>query len=317
VGLPVLRLLNFPVLTDASPDRQEAADSDGYLDLEQHRKANPNLGVTIQPEEIMKAAGDAKEKTSERGPFLRYRLNLWTAQADSFFDMEKWRACNGTVDEEQLAGRRCFGGLDLAARIDIAAWVLLFPPTDDDPLWRILPRFFVPEDNADTRGANSSAKYVTWAHQGLVTLTEGNRIDYETIRRQIIADFKYFDIARVGADEWNLEHIRQLLADELDNNELIVPVPQTFRSLSAPTKELESLVLSESVAHGGNEVLAWMAGNAVPREDEDGNIKISRKRSREKIDGIAALIMALNQALIEPKKFQSAYDSDDWEEVMV
>ena len=76
-------------------------------------------------------------------------------------------------------------------------------------------------------------------------------------------------------------------------------------------------MLSESVAHGGNEVLAWMAGNAVPREDEDGNIKISRKRSLEKIDGIAALIMALNQALIEPKKFQSAYDSDDWEEVMV
>ena len=288
---------------------KDAVEGDGCLDPEQHRKANPNYAVTIQPEEILKAAQDAREKASERGPFLRYRLNLWVSEANSFFDMEKWRACNGAVDEDQLAGRRCFGGLDLANKHDIAAWVLLFPPTDDDAKWRILPRCFVPEDNAQRREVNSSAKYATWGAAGLVTLTPGSSIDYEVIRKQIIEDFRQFDIVEVGADDWNLEYIRQLLAAELDDNEKIVPVRQDFRQLSNPTKELENLVISESIAHGGNEVLTWMAGNCVPSENENENIKISRRRSKEKIDGIAALIMALSRAMVEPEPTESIYET--------
>ena len=310
----VIDLEHFAYIRAADKD---ALIGDGYLDPEQHRRANPNLDVTIQGEEIAKAPRDAKEKVSERGPFLRYRLNLWVDEADSFFDMEKWRACSDPVDGEQLAGRRCFGGLDLANKNDVAAWVLLFPPTDEDEKWRILPRFFVPEDNAEKREANSSAKYITWGEKGLITLTPGSRIDYETIRLQIIADLKAFDIAEIGADEWNLEHLRQLLVDEVDNNDLIVPVPQHFRALSGPTKELESLVLSQSIAHAGNEVLVWMAGNCVPSEDENENIKISRRRSKEKIDGIAALIMALSRAMVEPEPSGSAWDDPEYMPLMV
>ncbi len=294
-----------------------AADGDGYLDPEQHRRANPNYGITIQADEIAKAARDAKEKASERGPFLRYRLNLWVNEASSFFDMERWRACSGVVDEDQLAGRRCFGGLDLANKNDIAAWVLAFPPTESDSKWRILPRFFVPADNAEKREANSGAKYATWGRAGLITLTDGNRIDYETIRRQITTDFKAFDVAEVGADEWNLEYLRQLLADELDSNELILAVRQNFRELSAPTKELESLILSESLAHGGNEVLTWMAGNCVPSEDDMENVKISRRRSKEKIDGIAALVMALSRAMVQSDDEGSVWDDPDYEPIMI
>jgi phage terminase large subunit-like protein len=275
-----------------------AALGDNYLDPEQHRKANPNYRVTIQPEEIAKAAADAKEKISERGPFLRYRLNLWVDQAESFFDMDRWRTCNDPVDEAKLVGRRCYGGLDLANKEDIAAWVLLFPPSGTDVKWRVLCRFFVPRDNAARREGESSAKYATWGRQGLITLTEGSTIDYETIRKQIIADFKRFDIAQVGADPWNLEYIRQLLATALNANDKIIPVEQTFRELSNPTKELERLVLAGLLAHGGNEVLTWCAANAVPREDENQNIKISRKRSKEKIDGVAALINALSRATV-------------------
>jgi phage terminase large subunit-like protein len=221
--------------------------------------------------------------------------------------MEKWRACNDPVEESNLVGRRCFGGLDLANKNDVAAWVLLFPPTDTDVKWRVLPRFFVPKDNAAKREGESSAKYATWGRQGLITLTPGNTIDYETIPKQIIADFKRFDIVQAGADPWNLEYIRQLLEVELDN-EKIIPVEQTIRELSNPTKELERLVLAGLLAHGGNEVLTWMAGNAVPREDENENVKISRQRSKEKIDGIAALIDALSRAMVakpKEKKFQA------------
>jgi phage terminase large subunit-like protein len=291
----VIDLEFFPYIRAA--DKTAALD-ESYLSAEQHKKANPNYNVTIQPEEIAKAAADAKEKISERGPFLRYRLNLWVDEAESFFDMDRWRACSDPVDESKLVGRRCFGGLDLASKNDIAAWILLFPPTTTDVKWRVLCRFFVPQDNAVKREAESSAKYATWRRQGLITLTPGNTIDYEVIRKQIIADFKRFDIVQAGADPWNLEYIRQLVAAELNANDKIIPVEQTFRELTNPTKELERLVLAGLLAHGGSEVLTWMAGNAVPREDENQNIKISRKRSKEKIDGIAALINALSRAMV-------------------
>jgi phage terminase large subunit-like protein len=104
----------------------------------------------------------------------------------------------------------------------------------------------------------------TWGRRGLITLTPGNTIDYETIRKQIISDCQRFDVDQIGADPWNLEYIRQLLAEELDSNELIIPVGQNFKELSGPTKELEKLVLEQAIAHGGHEMLAWMAGNCVP-----------------------------------------------------
>lgn len=280
----------FAYIRAADPD-------DDILDPATHAKANPSYGVTIRPEEMMQAAREAVQKKSEMGPFLRYRLNIWSEQADSFFDMAAWDRCSHPVDEEALRGRRCFGGLDLANRRDVAAWVLLFPPTDEDPLWRVLPRLFVPGETAAKRESEDGVKYATWGREGLMILTDGDSIDNARIVEQVVKDAMVFDIQDVGADPWQLEALAQQVFDHLPDLQ-IVQVGQNFRDLSEPTKELESLVLSGKLAHGGHDVLRWMAGNCVPIEDGNENIRLSKKRSKEKIDGIAALTTALARAMM-------------------
>ncbi len=261
-----------------------------------HAKANPSLPEIIDPLEIMKAAVDAQNKPAELFAFMRYRLSVWTESSSSWLDMVKWDACDEEVEESALAGRKCFAGLDLASRRDLTAWVLLFPPTDDDPKWRILARFWVPRDGAAVRAKNDGVKYLVWHRQGWITLTDGNDTDDSgVIRAQIERDIATFDIQRegVGADKWNLSAIRQAVDPD---GEYIVEFGQNFHDMSPPMKKLEAMVMDEKVAHGGNPVLRWNVANVKVIDDTNANIRPSKKHSTEKIDGAVALIMALGRA---------------------
>lgn len=295
----------FAYIACADPD-------DDYLDPATHKKANPSYGVTIDPIEIEKAARDAKVKTTERGPFLRYRLNIWSEEADSFFDMEKWRACSDSFSEESLIGRACYAGLDLASRRDVTAWVLLFPPSDSDPMWRVLPRLFVPKGTAKRREAEDGVKYATWGQTGEMILT-GNKdddtVEYGEIVRQIVIDCIRFAPQVIGADPWQMEALRQQVFDHISDVDFI-EIQQTFRNLSEPTKQLEAIVVEGKLAHGGNEALTWMAGNCVVIEDGLANFRMCKKKSRGKIDGISALVMAVAVSGTHKKEEPSVYTSD-------
>ncbi len=85
-----------------------------------------------------------------------------------------------------------------------------------------------------------------------------------------------------------------------DDSFEIVAIGQGYASMNAPTKKLEELVLSGKILHGGNPVLRWMAGNVSIEKDAADNWKPSKKKSRERIDGIVALIMALDRATTQP-----------------
>lgn len=275
---------------------KEDIEGDGILDPAVHRKANPSYDVTIDPDEIMKAAKRAKAQPSLLNNFIRRRLGFWVQAFSSWLDMAKWGVCSKPVDEELMRGRPCFAGLDLASKIDLTAWVLVFPPTDDDPLWRILPRFWVPAEMATTRSQNDKVKYLEWGRDGFLTLTPGNETDYSAVRAQIAADRAKFEFAEgsIGADPWNLTDIRQ----QVDPEALyIIELRQVHENLSEPTKKIEALVLSEAIAHGGHPVLRWCMGNVKLLEDTNGNMRPSKKHSTEKIDGAVAFVMAMNRAL--------------------
>ena len=273
-----------------------ASKDDDITDPEVHKKANPSYGSIIDPEEIAKAAQDAREKPSELNAFMRYRLNIWVEQLEAWIPMHHWDQCAGAVDEAALVGRKCFGGLDLASKKDIVAFVLLFPPTDEDPLWRVLPRMWCPQEGAYARGRKDQVEYELWGKQGHLTLTPGNVVDYETVKQQIARDSKIFKLAAIGADKWNLEYLRQRLESD---GVTMVEYGQNFHDMSPPSKELEALVVSHAIAHGGHPVLDWMAGNVTAITDGKENIQPSKKESPEKIDGIVALIMALGMAMLD------------------
>lgn len=274
----------------------EATKDDDWADEKVWARVNPNLGVSVSLEYLRRECTLAQEVPAHQNTFLRLHLNIRTGQETVFIPLDQWDACDDEVDEKQLKGRKCFGGLDLASRSDIAAWVLLFPPDKTDGKWRVLPRFFIPADNARERARKDRAPYITWAREGCVTLTPGNVIDYSVIEKTIVDDGKVFNVVDIGADRWNLEYLRQQLSNV--GTEL-VEFGQGYRSMSEPTKELvHKLIPSVALAHGGNPVLRWMVGHAACKEDPAGGVKLDKKRSSEKIDGLVALVMALGRAMV-------------------
>ncbi|MDE2105798.1 MAG: terminase large subunit, partial [Patescibacteria group bacterium] len=246
---------------------------------------------------------EAQNSPAKENAFKRYRLNIWTEQDIRWLSMLKWDACAGPVDPAALSGRECYAGLDLATTTDIAALILLFPEDDDG--YSILPFFWVPEDNIQTRERRDRVPYPLWARQGLIEATPGNVVDYDRIRTKINELSQVYHIRELAVDRWNATQITtQLMGDGIE----MVPYGQGFASMSAPTKELEKLVLGGRIAHGGHPVLRWMAGNVSVEQDAAGNLKPSKKKSTERIDGIVATVMALGRAMLRPES-GSVYES--------
>jgi phage terminase large subunit-like protein len=264
-----------------------ATPEDDWTSPATWRKANPSLGITISEEDFAKDCAEARELARKENPFKRYRLNIWTEQADRWLQMDKWDACAGEVDEAQLIGRPCYAGLDLASTTDVAALVLVFP---DEGGALVMSRFWIPSERSIERQRRDGVPYETWVKQGLIERTQGNVIDYDLIRKRINELGQRYEIRQIAIDRWNATQLAtQLSGDGLE----VVMFGQGFASMSAPTKELEKLVLAGRLAHGGNEVLRWMAGNVATETDAAGNVKPSKKKSTQRIDGIVALIMAL------------------------
>lgn len=269
-------------------DEAELDDESAWI------KANPNLGVSIKVDELRNKIKRAKETPSQLNAVLRLRLNMWTQAETRWMHPEKWAACKDGGVEENLVGRRCYGGLDLSSTTDISSLVLVFPPVEPDGFYDVLCRFWIPKDNMLERSRRDRVPYDAFVRDGFVTVTPGNVIDYAWIIDRITKDAELFDLQEIAFDRWGATKIMQ------DIEEIGLPVVQFgqgFASMSPPMKELEKLIISKRLGHGGNPVLSWMADNVVSKEDPAGNIKPDKSKSIEKIDGIVALIMGLDRAL--------------------
>lgn len=253
-------------------------------------EANPNLGVSIQPDFLQAELRQALEQPSRQNTFRRLYGNEWTSADVRWLDLGLWDANAGlTVDEAQLAGRECFGGLDLASTSDFAALVWLFP---DGDRYDLLCRFWLPRSAVERR-TQMRPHLEAWERDGWLTVTDGDVIDYDAIRHQVDLDAQRFAVREIAHDPWNATQLVQQLAD---GGLTIWPVRQTITAMTGPSKELERLLGDRLLRHGGNPVLRWMADNVTATTDSAGNIKPDKKKSTEKIDGIVATVNAIAAA---------------------
>lgn len=282
-----------------------AAPDDDIHDPATWAKANPNLGVSVTLDYMRSESAKAQQLPRYENDFRRYHLNQWVNQAERWLPMDAWNACDPHPDRPnrwrdevaRLVGRRCWGGLDLASTRDICALVWVFEPTPDDPFWTILCRFWWPRQNAEAAMKTSMLPFDRWAHEGAITLTSGDAADHDAIADAVIADCACFDVQGLGIDEFNAHSVATRLFEQG------VPVSRVKFNLlhmSQPSKRLEMMMLDREIDHLGNPVLRWMASNVAVREDSNGNIFPGKKKSAGKIDGIAALIVALAVNGAEP-----------------
>ena len=210
---------------------------------------------------------------------------------------------------EALKGRDCYGGLDLSSTGDITAFVLMFPPKVPEEKYIMLPFFWIPEDTIPQRVRRASVPYDVWYQQGYLMATEGNVIHYGFIEKIIEELGKTYHILEIAFDRWGAVQMTQNLEGM---GFTVVPFGQGFKDMSPPTKEFYKLLMEGRIIHGGNPVMAWMAGNVVVDTDPAGNIKPTKAKSPEKIDGIVAAIKALDRCIRNEGQQQgSVYDERD------
>lgn len=263
-----------------------AADpTDDWRDESTWAKANPSYGVTIKKEEIAAACKRAQNSPASENAFKRYRLNIWTEQETRWIPVEKWDACDKPLD---LDGP-CYGGLDLSATCDLTAFVLYFPHSQS-----ALPYFWVPEETCKARERTNKTKLDTWVRKGFIRTTPGNVLDYDRIRNDIAKICLEHNVKEIAIDKWNSTQISNQLKGD---GRKLVSFTQGYFSFTAPTKELEKLVIGGTIRHGGNPVLRWNFSNLAVDMDAAGNVKPNKAKSSEKIDGIVGLIMAIGLAI--------------------
>lgn len=280
-------------------------DKDDWTDEKNWYKANPSLDITVDIDKIRAAFNNAKENPAEENLFRQLRLNQWVKQSVRWMPMDKWNLCSFAVDRERLKGRVCYGGLDLSSTTDITAFVLVFPPEDEDDKYEILPFFWLPEDTLELRVRRDHVPYDTWKAKGLIMTTEGNVVHYGFIEKFIENLGTLYNIKEIAYDRWGAVQMVQNLEGM---GFTIVPFGQGYKDMSPASKELMKLVLEKKIAHGGNEVLEWMVDNIYVKTDPAGNIKPDKEKSTEKIDGAIALIMALDRAIRHGGQQESVYN---------
>lgn len=272
-------------------------EGDSWTDEAVWYKANPNLGISISLDTLRTECEQAKAMPAQQNAFKRLRLNVWTEQATRWLDMATWDAQPPRTPATALMGRRAYCGIDLSSTTDITAVVFVFK--DDDGGYDIFPYFFVPEENADKRAQRDRVPYPLWIQQGYIDATEGNVVDYAYIRRLVNEAQERmgvrFDLHEIAIDRWNSTQLQtELMADGFT----VVPFGQGFASMTAPTKEVERLLLDGKLRHGGNPVLRWMASNVSVRTDPAGNLKPDKEKSTERIDGVVAMVMSVGRAMV-------------------
>ncbi len=264
-----------------------ALPTDDLDDPATWRKANPSLGHTLREEDFRRDWEEAKGDANKRANFLRLRFGIVTRADVAFVDMGLWELCSGPAIV--VARATWYGGLDLSEVNDLTALALIAGDLDDgfDAHWW----FWLPAENIVELERKHQVPYRTWADQGWITLTPGNVIDYAFVRRQVNEVASDRELAKLLVDPYNAAKLSIELKEQ--DGLPVEVIRQGFLSLSWPTKELRRLIQSRKLRHGNNPIARWHASNAVAETDAAGNIKLSKRKSKKKIDGMAALVNAI------------------------
>jgi len=267
---------------------------DDWTDEKALIKANPNYGVSISADFLQARQRDAMQSAAKQATFRTKHLNEWVGAKNAWLNMLRWKEAPPRKSLAELEGRPCIIGLDLASKIDIAGLLLVFPPVEGDPVWHVHGRYYLPEARVVEELDSNTARYREFDALGLLTLTDGEVIEYEVIKEDLREFAGRFDVLEVAYDPWQATQLGQEMQAE---GLLMVEVRQTVQNLSEPMKEVEALVLQKKLAHGDCPILTWMASNVVAKLDAKDNIYPNKERPENKIDGIVALITAMCRAI--------------------
>lgn len=286
---------------------ENTKESDVIKDPEKYgAMANPSWGTIVKPSEFLADLENSKGRPREMAKFLQYRCNMWIGSTNRWLDPMAWAACTRDIDLEELRGRECYLGLDMARRLDMAAAVFGFPwPEAGEDGVLFWPILWLPEETARKRDV--LYPFLTWGLEGHLNITKGETLNYDFIKRDLrkfVTDNEinlqnlYYDIKYAN------EITQHLVEGETDGEGQTIlegwgcdrtEFPQNITHLTGPCVELERRIINNSVRHPGNAVLDWQVGHCEVWTDRNQNIRPVKPEphSGKAVDGIVAMVMSL------------------------
>ena len=256
-------------------------------------KANPNIGKSIPYLDFENTIKKARGIPSEWVEMLTKRFNVWCQGTTPWLGEGNWAQCVRDYTESDLLHQDCYLGLDLSSTNDLTSLCYTFP---QGKKVRLITRHYIPEFQLNNVANKNRAIYRNWVRSGWLIATEGDCIDYDKIRDDILKDAENFNIKMIGFDVWNATHLRtQLQAAGLE----VEPFPQTYQRFSPVAKSAEVLINRQVIEHHGDPVLSWALSNVVMETDANANIKPNKKKAANKIDPAVAFLMSFGTYQLE------------------
>ena len=279
-------------------------EDDDWRDPEVWKKANPNYGISVYPDDLERLAKQAMESPSGETNFRTKRLNQWMNASSAWITTTDWEKNTMPRPEmETFKGTPCWVGLDLASVSDFASMCILF--SKDGVIYPYI-KHYLPEDTVYNTSGQLGVKYNQWVNEGYITVTEGNVTDLSYIQQDLEDIMGEYQVKEIAYDPFGANQITAAL---LEKGAPMVKMSQGIMAMSDPSKELEKHILSGAVAHGGDPVLSWMISNCVLYVDPNDNIKVKKEMDKNKIDGVIALIMALSRMKVNGGLQPSVYET--------
>jgi len=306
-----------------APKKPEGEEyKDWYFREDVIKAANPNFGVSVQKDFILKEAKRAQTEPKKLNSYLVKHLNVWTSAAESFFSLDDWISCKGEVN----ADGEFVGGLDLSINDDFTSFIKLYRKNG---IYYIKPFFYVPKEGVQEREKVLKVPLVSWINQGYITATPGKTTNYIYIYNEIEKDID--NMKMLGYDIYKAKKLIKLIAEPIDTDIILefgedldlnnieryknsyencIPITQGYRTLSEPTIWLKQLIKDKKIVHDGNPVLTWMISNCSVQTNPQGNVMLDKSDKYRKIDGVAATVNALALFLHDKEeKIESAYEN--------
>lgn len=266
------------------------ADKDAdVLDRKAWYAANPALGIFRSLKDVEEQADRAARMPSFEPTFRNLVLNQRVEMSAPFISKGVWLLNSQEVDESVFYTHPTYVGLDLSAKNDLTAMVMI---AHDGEKWHIKPTFWTPEKGLRDRAKRDRAPYDIWEKDGYIRAIPGASIDYEAVGRDIADLLDGVPVQSVAFDRWRFDLLKKEF-EELGLNLPLHPFGQGFRDMAPAIDTLETMLLNEKMAHGGHPVLTMCMANAKIEQDAAGNRKLNKQKATGRIDGCVALAMAV------------------------
>ncbi len=309
----------LPILFETDPSEKSKWDGDDvreFDDWEDERLwhfMNPGLEFGYPDiDGLRDYAREGRERPTERDAFRQFHLNTWLDySASPFVSMSIYDEGRGEIDLDRFESEQtpCYLGVDLSSTSDLTAVVAAWG--DRESGYAVHPWFFLPKDNIHRKAGQDGVNYSAWEEQGLITLTDGNVVDFHAVEAEIEEICARFNVREIAFDP----HLARNSLNNLQDKGLpVVEFRQGWVSMSPAINELERAILARQFQHGGHPILRWHFDNIAVRTDTAGNRTFHKGKSKDRIDGAVATAMAVARCAAGESGI-SSYETADMDDI--